>query len=329
MADEVTAVHTAKEVNNNPWANGVQRLMEKVQGDTYKPIPTGIESLDKKVLGGGFISQQLVGLSGRPGAGKTAFGQWLTESMALNREDFSAVYFCFEMSQEQLQARSISRLLHGVGKDLTPLEVLQGKDGWAQGAKMYSKLYADKVLYLGMGSGLDTSKGTSLEAIEAKFAECVRYNHSIGRPAPFFVVDYLQIVKIKGMAEIEAIGEIMAHLKGLAVKYNTVGLVIIANNRESNKGNENNMFSGRGSSSIEYGLDCMLALSPNEDDMKSKLKNRRITLAVTKGRWIENAEASFIFNGASMSYVEVDKMGRVLNNKEQRIANDLWRMDEG
>lgn len=327
-AENVLAVHPAKEIAMNPWASGVQTLIKHIENGNYEPIPTGVENFDR-ILGGGFISQQLVGISGRPGAGKTAFGQWLSESMALNRDDFSAVYFCFEMSQEQLQARSISRVLHSLGKDLTPLDVLKGKDGWRYGAEIYAKMYADKVLYMGMGSGLDAKEGTSLDELERKFSDCVEYNKSIGKPAPIFVCDYLQIVRVAGLDEQKAIGEVMARLKGLAVKHNTVGLVIIANNRQANKKNEEDMFSGRGSSSIEYGLDAMLSLTPNEEEAKTGKEEVEVTLTVTKGRWVKyHAKAVFKFNGEYMSYKPTDSMGEPLTPKEQKVAMDLYNMME-
>lgn len=326
--NENVITHPAKDINKNPWAGGVQTLIKHIENGNYEPIPTGVENFDR-ILGGGFIAQQLVGISGRPGAGKTAFGQWLSESMALNREDFSAVYFCFEMSQEQLQARSISRVLHSLGRDLMPLDVLKGKDGWRDGAEIYAKMYADKVLYMGMGSGLDAKEGTSLNELESKFAECVEYNRQIGKPAPIFICDYLQIVRVAGLDEQKAIGEVMARLKGMAVKHNTVGLVIIANNRQANKKNEEDMFSGRGSSSIEYGLDAMLSLTPNEEQAKAGKEEVEITLTVTKGRWVKyHAKAMFKFNGKYMSYIPMDCAGEVLTPKEQKVATDLYNMME-
>lgn len=327
--------HPAKDINKNPWvvANGVQSLIDKVSAGKYEPIPTGVENFDR-ILGGGFIAEQLVGISGRPGAGKTAFGQWLTESMALNSEGYSCLYFCYEMSREQLQARSISRLLYGLGKDLTPLEVLRGKDGWREGAEIYAKMYAEKVLYVGMGNGIGD---VTLETLEKTYREFADYNKRQGKPSPIFVVDYLQLVSVAGCDEKEAISEVMARIKGLAVEYNTVGLVVLANNRESNKtstktnktDDDADMFSGRGSSSIEYGLDAMLALLPNETEANNHSKNVTVTLKVVKGRWVEyKASASFKFNGKHMSYIPVDCAGEVLTPREQKVATDLYNMME-
>lgn len=306
----------------NPWAGGVKSLVDKVQGGDYLPTPTGIDSLDK-LLGGGFINQQLIGITGRPGAGKTAFVQWLSESMAIGKEDFSVVYLCFEMSSEQLQARSISRLMCEAGQNLTPLEVLQGKGRWLEGARAYESLYADKVVYMGMGGGLQSNDITEVERV---IGECVRYNLSQGKPAPFIVVDYLQIVSVAGMNEFEAIGTIMARLKGLAVRYNTVILLVIANNRDSNKRGEFDMFSGRGSGSIEYGLDCLLSLIPETTEPDGKGEpTGRIDLKVCKGRWINpKAVAYFNFDGEHMNYTAESLAGRTLTTREAKAAQDIF-----
>jgi replicative DNA helicase len=297
----------------------VKSLIDKVKGGNYLPTPTGIENLDR-LLGGGFINQQIIGITGRPGAGKTAFCQWLAESMAIGREDYCALYLCFEMSAEQLQARSISRLMHEAGENLTPLEVLQGKGQWLKGAQMYEDLYAKKVLYVGMGGGLQSNDITEVERV---ISECIRYKISQGQPVPFVVLDYLQIISVAGMNEFEAIGTIMARLKGLAVKYNAVILIVIANNRDSNKKGEFDMFSGRGSGSIEYGLDAMLSLVP-ETTEQGELTGE-IVVNVAKGRWINpKAKAVFKFDGAHMNYTAVDAMGDIMSTREAQTAQDLF-----
>ena len=309
--------HEAREALINPWGAGVNALISKVQGENYKPTPTGIENLDN-LLGGGFINQQLIGITGRPGAGKTAFVQFLAESMANNRADFSCLYLCFEMSAEQLQARSISRLMYSAGHKLAPIEILQGKGGWFEGAEAYNKMYGASIAYMGVGGGLNSN---DISEVVRVIENAVRFNASNGRPAPYIVIDYLQIVGVKGQNEFEAIGTIMATLKGLAVKYNTVILIVIANNREANRKAENDMFSGRGSGSIEYGADILLSLNPSED---TEVENRRIALKVAKGRWIEpNKEIYFDFTGKYMAYTPVNMMGRVLSNKEQKEVNNL------
>jgi replicative DNA helicase len=328
MAENILTVKEAKEpkaIFENPWSVGVQELIDKVQSEAYKATPTGIKQLDK-ILGGGFVNQQLVGITGRPGAGKTAFCQYLIESMALSRADFSALYLCFEMSKEQLQARSISRLLHsGKHDELTALEVLQGKGKWLDGAKAYEKMYADKVAYMSVGGGLvDNNIDNVVQTIE-KALDCKKQE---GNPAPYIVIDYLQIVSVAGQGEFEAIGTIMSKLKGLAVKYDTVIIIVIANNRDSNKKGENDMFSGRGSGSIEYGVDALLSLNPPDvDNQGTNKQDNIVTVKVAKGRWIEPGQKAFFnFNAKYMEYEEKPNASTVLSSKEQKIATDLFNM---
>jgi hypothetical protein len=216
--------------------------------------------------------------------------------------------------------------MYSKGQDLSPLDILHGVGRWREGAAMYESLYADKVVYMGVGGGLHNS---DIEEIERVIGECIRYNASIGRPVPYICIDYLQIVSVKGRNEFEAIGEIMARLKGLAVRYNTVVLLVIANNRDSNKKGENDMFSGRGSGSIEYGADVLLSLNPETLEEGEKKENIRVSVKVAKGRWIEpNAEAYFEFNGRHMMYEPVNAVGRILTSREAKAATDIMNQPD-
>ena len=313
-----------KAEKRNPWAAGVTGLVESIESGGYTPIPTGLESIDS-MLGGGFIAKQLVILGAEPGKGKTAMLQWLAETMARNKQDFSCMYFCFEMDRGQLQARSISRLLHERGWDLSALDVMQGKYGWREGVKAYEKEIADKVAYFGLGSGLHTSE---LDEVLQIMKDGVSYNLSIGRPVPFVVVDYLQLVDVKGKDEQEALKIVMERLKEFAIKYGTVVIGVTAHNRESNKSGEVSLYSGRGSSSLEYGADIVMGLAYTELLANKKLETvqdkSKISLVMTKGRFNkQDARADFRFNGKYSEFVPVDEWGQPVGKKEAAGINSL------
>lgn len=322
---EVTA-HEAETMN--PWAAGLSELERNVSAGRFEPIPTGIKNIDN-MLGGGFVASQLVVLGAEPGKGKTAFCQWLAESMAVNREDFSCLYFCFEMAREQLQARSISRLLHEQGQDLSALDVLRGKFGWRDGVEAYKRKIADKVAYFGLGSGLHTS---DINEVLRIMQEGIKYNASIGRPSPFIVVDYLQLVDVEGKDEQEALKTVMERLKEFAVKNNTVVVGIVAHNRESNKNGEVSLYSGRGSSSIEYGADIVLGLAYTEMLDNRKLEEVQhknlISLVMTKGRFYNrDSRADFDFNGKYSEFVPVDRWGQNVSKQENKALNSLLGLE--
>ena len=306
----------------NPWAAGIESLLENVNTGIYEPIPTGIESIDA-MLGGGFMAKQLVVIGAPPAMGKTALNQMIVETMALNNPDFTAMYFCFEMSRDQLQARSISRLLHRQGVNLTALEVLRGKFGWQEGARIYKKEIAGKVAYFGLGNGLHSCR---LEDVLHQMQEGVRYNAFMGKPAPFIVIDYLQLVDVDGKDEMDAIKATVAALKEFAVKHDSVVIAVAANNRESNKNKEISMYAGRGSSSIEYGCDISLAMTYTDYlERKEHVENKkRRSLVVTKGRFIgQDARADFEFNGRYSDFLPVDTWGTATPAADEAAINDL------
>lgn len=308
----------------NPWAVGMLDLVENVEKGAYQPIPTGVKNFDD-LLGGGFMSQWLVTISAPPGEGKSAFSQWLVEQMARNKGDFTALYFCFEMSRPQLQARSIARLLHEHGRELSTLDIMRGAKGWREGVDLYEKETGGRVAYYGMGSGLNDN---SLAEMKKIMLEGVKYNASIGRPAPFVVVDYIQLVQVAGKEEQEAIKEVMGSLKKFAVAYNTVVIGVVANNRESNKAREVSMYTGRGSSSLEYGADVCLAIA-NTDEIgerkPEKVDKTKKTLQVTKGRFLEaEKKADFKFNGAYAEFTPLDRWGEPATAKQSREYDSMF-----
>lgn len=322
LKSRIAEINAAEMQVINPWAGGLGTLVENVEAGAYTPISTGIESIDR-LTGGGFVSKQLVILGAAPGMGKTAFCQQLTESMATSRKNFSAMYFCFEMAREQLQARSISRLLHGQGVNLSPLEVMQGRMGWREGIDLYEKEIAGKVAYFGLGSGLSTS---SLPELLHKMQEGAKYNAIIGRPAPVVVVDYLQLVAVEGKDEQEAIKVTIEKLKAYAVRNNTVVIGIVANNRESNKAGTVSMFSGRGSSSIEYGADMVLSMTYTDLlDKRETVENKnRRSLVMTKGRFCQqDARADFDFQGRYSDFRPLDRLGIPASDREGRDIDSL------
>ena len=325
LRHRVAEINAAEMQVINPWAAGVAALVDNVEAGAYEPIPTGIESIDT-LMGGGFVAKQLVILGAAPGMGKTAFCQQLTETMATSKADFSAMYFCFEMAREQLQARSISRLLHGRGIDLSPLEVMQGKMGWREGVKMYEQEISGKVAYYGLGSGLHSS---GLEEVLALMREGVRYNALIGKPAPVIVLDYLQLVDVEGRDEQEALKVVVERLKEFAIKHNTVVIGIVANNRESNKAGGVSMYAGRGSSSIEYGADIVMGLAYTEIlDKREAVENKnRRSIVLTKGRFYQqDARADFDFNGRYSEFRPVESWGHPASRKESREYDALFDM---
>ena len=79
------------------------RSLDVEQGvlETYKPIDN--------LLGGGFTGGKLIIMAGRPATGKTALALNLMEQMFEKNEDVACDFFTFEMGQNELVTRLISK----------------------------------------------------------------------------------------------------------------------------------------------------------------------------------------------------------------------------
>lgn len=227
---------------------------------TFEPIPTGIKNIDR-ALEGGFIRGTLVTLGAPPAMGKTALAQWIFENIANAGHD--VLYINLEMSREQLLARSISRIAYRYGKkDFSALDVLRGyawteeqREAITTAAEIYKRDIAPHFIY--NPDGVTNSIDSILKVMEAETARL----KALGKPAPLVCIDYLQLVDSGERDAIEGLKDVIFTLKDFAKREETVVMVIIANNRASNKSGTVDMESGRDSSAIEYSGDIMLGIS--------------------------------------------------------------------
>lgn len=242
----------------------VDDFLLRAMSREYEPVPTGIRDIDK-ALGGGFLRKTLVTLGAAPAMGKTSLCQWILENMAINGHD--VLYVNLEMARDQLIARSLSRYAYlYFDTDMTSIEVMRGYE-WTESQKnaimkasdKYKREVASHLIYNPEGEEgeLSSDLDSILKAIES---ETLRL-HSQGRPSPIICLDYLQLVRGNAMEdEVSVIKRALKSLKDYAVKYNTIVLCIVANNRASNRSGISDMESGRDTSNLEYSGDMIFGL---------------------------------------------------------------------
>lgn len=262
-------------------------FLAEVMTDRFEPISTGIDQLDK-ALSGGLERKTLVTLAAAPGAGKTAIAQYILENMA--EKGHNVVYVNLEMDRSQLLSRSIARLSHersltdqravpntrnhlpqSVFADIIAIDVRRGykwtdeqKTIVEKTAAYYREHIAPHFQYVTTNRAdpghIDNTLTSILGKLEAITAELIRN----GQDAPLVCIDYLQFIgkdeDSKKLDNADFIKKILDELKNFALKYNTVVLVITANNRASNAEGRASMDSGRDTSNIEYSGDVMLSL---------------------------------------------------------------------
>lgn len=296
----------------------VDHFLQAIQTRRYEPMPTGIADFDR-AIGGGFIRQQIVLLGAPPGAGKTALAQWIFEGMA--KRGTSCVFLNLEMAQEQVLARSISRIVAQQGGAIKTTDILQGYKWTEQqrqqitaAAATYRAEIAPRMIY--NPPGVTANLDSILEYIEQEAQRA----KAAGEQAPVCVLDYLQIVGGKDREEPAAIiKRAVEKLKAYARDHNTLVFVIIAHNRESNKTGSATMEAGRDTSALEYSADLQMALNytlcMERDGQQKRSPNnltdeekKQVTLKITKGRFGgAGKEVDLIFNGETMTYTQVTK----------------------
>ena len=291
--DGFRAAIQAAEAKHRPGAAMVQSFFQAISSRKYEPMPTGIDPLDE-VIGGGFLRQTLVMMGAAPGMGKSFFAQQLFEGMA--QKGHNVLYFNMEMSREQMLARSFARIARQrEGAEMTAIDVLQGYR-WTSAqraiiertAAAYTAEIAPHMAYNPGGST------AQLDAILDQMNSAAQRATDAGKEAPLVVIDYLHLLRGDQREDVQTtIKRAMDAFKGYAMCFNSVVFVILAFNRDANKGGKVNQESARDSSAIEYSADLMLGLNfaKVEDNQDSELAEKIREAAQKEGR--EKGQADY------------------------------------
>ncbi len=168
-------------------------------------LASGYTDLDN--MTSGWQKSDLVIVAGRPSMGKTAFAMNLVEHAVLTTEK-PVLVFSLEMPAESL----IFRMLSSIGKiDQTKLRTGQlTEDDWPGFNNAVAKL-KDSSLFI------DDSANVSPMEMRARARRIIREHGPLG----MIVVDYLQLMQIKGTSEnrVNEISEISRSLKLLAREF--------------------------------------------------------------------------------------------------------------
>ncbi len=191
----------------NPLLNKALDRIDELAGSEGRltGLASGYSDLDNMTAG--WQKSDLVIVAGRPSMGKTAFAMNLVEHAVLNGEA-PVLVFSLEMPSESL----VFRLLSSIGRiDQTRLRTGQlTEDDWPDFNRAAAKL-KDSPLFI------DDSAGVSPMEMRARARRIVREHGPLG----MVVVDYLQLMQIKGTSEnrVNEISEISRSLKLLAREF--------------------------------------------------------------------------------------------------------------
>ncbi|MFJ7368277.1 DnaB-like helicase C-terminal domain-containing protein [Lysinibacillus sp. NPDC098008] len=262
-----------------------------IEDNEFQPISTGMNGFDT-ILGGGLFPGLYV-LGGPTSLGKTAFIHQIADQIAT--AGTPVYYFSFEMSRNELIARSISRLsfLANPAKAMTVTDITTGTDIGAISFHLNEYKQIAQRFEIFEGRLNDTVK-----KIEERIDAIGKYQKNF-----VVIIDYLQVINAKNTSTIgerSTIDTVVTSLKQISRKFNIPIVLISAFNRSAYYAPTS--FEGfKESGVIEYTADVLMGLQfrnlpqivNQKDDFKKKeiiesfkLKNpREITLQVLKNRF--------------------------------------------
>ncbi len=178
-------------------------------------IPTGFGPLDA-ILGGGMLRSGMYVLAGRPGMGKTTLGLQIADSVA---ERAGAVLFVsLEMAVEQIQGKRLARLT-GIPSDQILLGDGEGLD--YRRIMDASEVLRQRPVYISRRPTATVAQIRRM-AMQVPDLQLVAVDY-LGRIAP----------SARRASRYEAITDISAELKALAVELNVPLLALAQLNREN------------------------------------------------------------------------------------------------
>ncbi|GGX38170.1 replicative DNA helicase [Saccharospirillum salsuginis] len=250
-------------IHVNPLVEkAIQRIDDLYHSDSdITGVSTGFADLDGMTTG--MQSGDLLIVAARPSMGKTTFAMNLVEEAALN-QDKSVVVFSLEMPADQIITRSMASL----GR-IDMGRVKTGKlheDDFPKLTKAVN-LLKDRKLFI------DDTPGISPTEMRSRLRRLVREHGDVG----LIMVDYLQLMKIKGFTEgrTNEISEISRSLKAIAKEFECPMVALSQLNRSlEQRPNKRPVNSDlRESGAIEQDADVILFIYRDEvynEDSKDK-----------------------------------------------------------
>lgn len=271
-------------INNNSALIDLQASIDAHRQGLGEVWKTGFPKLDEK-LDGGFIGEQLICLGAISSLGKTSFALQIATQIAEQEKD--VLIFSLEMSQNELNAKTISRYSHiqtanlvkilGNGQALTTRDVLSGRIGGViMGEDPQATDEKGKVFVNAFNAAKKISDHIHVFVGESDISvDDVRYiafaHKKLTGKSPFVILDYLQILQPSMEAQTTDKRLLtdydVTRLKVLSRDLHIPVMVISAFNRTSYL-EPVSMGSFRESSGIEYSSDILFAMQYQGMDYK-------------------------------------------------------------
>ncbi len=219
-------------------------MLNSVDNDDYKALPTGISGLDKTISG--LNRSDLILLAARPGMGKTSFALNIARHVAVKAKKRIA-FFSLEMNKEQLASRLLSTegLIEGTKLRTGKLD----NDEWTRLIEAGDILSKTEMYF-------DDTPGITVPEMKAKIRRL--------KNVDLVIIDYLQLMSSSRRIDnrVQEISEITRSLKIMAKEFNIPVITLSQLSRASEQRTEHEpqLSDLRDSGSIEQDADIVLFL---------------------------------------------------------------------
>lgn len=289
-------------------ANALKQFEKNIDSGRYKPTPTGLNAFDD-LLGGGLYPGLYV-IAAATGFGKSTFCLQVADELASRGED--VVYFSLEMSQDELIARSLSRLTYLKARNKecarTTRNILQRSISARNDRQFiaeYNQVYSDALdAFARMADRLFYRDGSADRITITEVEKFVGQLVESGR-RPFVFIDYLQFLKtdIQNLTDKQQADRVIEALKRLSTRYGITVVAISSINRQSYS-SKAGLSALKESGQIEFTGDAVLMIQPADvvdDNAKDKYEEvlsqeeRDLEVVLLKNRYGALGKAYFKF----------------------------------
>lgn len=280
--------------SQSSWIN-MRTLLEEMEVGSKGPgrMKTGFPQLDE-ILGGG-LAPGLVVLGGQPGVGKSTFCLQLAENVA--ESGIPVLYFSFEMPEQFIAAKAISRKLFQNDCRISAVQLLGGDEKTeldeAQ-RKLVGQVKASEEFLKVMENFYVWTSPRTVSEMKDMITEFAEKREAENKGKPLVVVDYLQFVPTekdsKFKSDKEKNDEKVKQFTQLAHEDGFTMLLISSLNRGS-YGGDIQISAFKETGEIEYSADVLLGLqfqsfgrrtSPAKEQAKDP---REVKISVLKNRY--------------------------------------------
>ena len=260
----------------------------------------GIPSLDR-ALGGGVENGEMIVIGALPSHGKTLLALQATRSTVEGHRN--AVFVSLEMTASQISRRMIAARTNRESRD------------WSANT---DELRADSGLYWKVaGQMFMVEHCRDIGHIERKIAGIAK-EHELG----LIVVDHAQLVQGRGSNRYEAMTDVSARCKGLAIKHDCPLVLLSQLSREAAKSGVAEAHHLRETGALEQDADVVILVRwPWKVDPEHEEPHRyELKVAKNRNRPIVNWNVEARFNPARQTIEEVQS--------EHQGQVDPWERDE-